>query len=95
MGHECRHLFVPERWNLSYLGQVAGSVAEQDQPVHPGADEHQVGLGKFLVVQVGRRPDDSRTSGSLDRAADQLGGPTGVPGAALMDDYDLHRSEPP
>jgi hypothetical protein len=92
MGHERRHPLVPELRNPAHLAAVSGSVAEQDQAVDPGADEHQVGVGQLLEVDVGDRAYGDGGPGHLGGTADQLGGPLGVAGAALVDDHDLHRA---
>ena len=88
--HEGDHLLVPELGDLRHLAGVARPVAEQDQPVDPCAYEHQVGPGQFLVVEVGDRTDGDRGSGRCDGSTYQLGRPSGVAGAALVDDDHVH-----
>ena len=68
-------------------------MAEQHEAVGPGADDHEVGVGRNLEVDTHRGAHRHRVSCRLEGIADEFGGAGGVAGTAFVDDEHIHRRE--
>src|ERR671918_318668 len=78
----------------------ARAVAEQHQPIDPGAHEHDVGGRQVLQPDVGDRVDRHLDPLARHRLADEAGRPGRLAGQALVDDHRSHggsvwQSRPP
>tara|TARA_B100001964_G_scaffold65714_1_gene74807 strand:+ start:4894 stop:5226 length:333 start_codon:yes stop_codon:yes gene_type:complete len=89
MSHEGSYALVPEFWDTTNLHGIPGLVAKQDQAIHPGSHENQVGLGQLSHIDVGCRAHGYSGSGCFGDTPDQLGSSLCVAGTALVDDYDF------
>src|ERR687891_370624 len=100
VGHERRHPLAVDDGHRPDPPRPARAVAEQHQPIDPGAHEHDVGGRQVLQPDVGDRVDRHLDPLARHRLADEAGRPRRVAGQALVDDHRSHggavwQSRPP
>jgi alpha-1,2-mannosyltransferase len=95
IGAEHRAGLAGDERQLGQAARLGRALADEEQPVGPAAHDHEVGVGHGLVVHRGGGAHGGAHPFGDQALPDQLGGPGGVAGEALVDDDGAHGPDAP